>query len=244
MRTKVRARWVVKVAGGVKAVVLRGQGVKRGQELAKGERREVRLFELGKWFKKIRGMETIKGRKFKKGEVIWQERGWGGWKLAAPVEGVCRGVDEFGNLLLETEIGEKQKLLSPVEAKVVRVENEEIALEFMAWEFKGEGIGQGRGWVEGRFDLKTRLSDLDWRDEDRVIFYQKINLSVINKAEVIGVGGVVGTGEITDELERIKVDFPIIVLDGEEMGELGKVVGEGKDQKMLLDAAGGRILVI
>lgn len=250
MKTKkVKTRWVVSIPKGAKVLVRRGEEVVIDQVLFKGDRSQILsvdcrdlLVRLGK--DQIEDLKKLIGKTFKKDELLMQGRGIGGVKIVMPQDGVFLGIDEFGNLSVESVVGDKIEVKAPVRAKVVAVDDSELSLEFEAREFKGEGIGGGRIWTEGEYRLTKDLDDFDWQDEGGVIFCQQLDLTMINKADVVGVRAMVTVKIAEEEMDRIETSFPIIVLGEDEMIALGQFMGTGKKYRILLDVAGDRLLIV
>ncbi len=249
MKTKVKARWVVEVPSGAKVLVSKGQEVRQGELLSKFSQVRVErvncrsmLLRLGRG--EIDELNKMGGTRITKGETFFKGKGFGGVKLVAPVDGKFLSVDEFGNLLIEVETGEKRELRSPVAGRVFEVEGGEVGLEFEAREFKGEGVGSGRVWASGEFKLLNKLSDLDWHYEGRVIFCDQISLAMVNKAEVVGVKALVAKGGRDDDFDKMDVTFPIMLLSADDMEALGQAMVKEGECQLLLDVAEDRLLVV
>lgn len=243
MKAKVKARWVVAIPPEAKVTVKTGGKVEKGDLLASFKRHETERFDLSKAIGRLKREEWEEIRKEWRGKKVevGQELGK---KLLSPAAGIFVEIDEFGNMVLETISGETQKVYSPVRAKVVGVEEGKISIEFEAWRFEGEGLVGSRVWGEGVGGVKKKLSDLDWKDEERIVFGDNWDLGMLNKAEVIGVSGVVlkETGEI--EAEKIDVNYPIIMVKDVDWSSLITILAPGKEYEILIDASGGKLLVV
>lgn len=226
-----------------KVLVRKGSSVILGEVLANFVEVEILRFSCPVWVRsRIEELRRLVGKKVVKGEVFYEVGGIGGGKLILPESGKFGGIDEFGNLILEIEGKKKRELLSPVTAKVAKIEDGEIALEFEALEFRGEGITGDKVWGRGEFGPITKLTDLDWKFKDKIIFVKEVGVAMLNKAEVVEVAGMVVLAKSGGELEGIEIDFPVLGLDEDEFEGVGRVLKE--EGQMLLDAGGGRLLVL
>lgn len=241
MKAKIKARWLVTVPGVAKILVRLGQKIEAGEVLAKYHQTETKRFDsrriLVSWGKdKVEELQKLKGSQVAKGDTIN--------KLVIPETGRFLGIDEFGNLLIEVETGEKQELTSPVAATVVSVDGGEIGLEFGAWSLEGEGVGSGRVWGGGEYRPLEKLDELDWHFENKVIFCRQMTLTMVNKAEVIGVKAMIAVGTGEEDFDKINVTYPIILLSSESFEILGQIMGRDKEHQLLLDVAEDRLLVV
>jgi hypothetical protein len=243
----VKTKWVVGVPNSSKVKVKEGEMVVAGQDLVEVKTyeeevvdvsREMGMFPVGD---RDKLKESMLGKNIVAGEILWQTKGLFAKKIEAKFSGEILKFDEFNNMYIKLP-GEKIKITrSPVNAKVSKVGDGKMVLEFRATEYPGEGLTDGKTWGKEGIRPIKKISDLSVSDEGRVIIAESLSEAMLLKAEVVGVLGVVTT--TLEKGDRIKSRLPILALEMEGFEKLLKTV-EGKKYGVLLNATAGRLLLV
>jgi hypothetical protein len=234
---KVKTKWVLSLAVNCVPQVKLGNYVVVGQSLALETVKSERIVNLPFDLKKYENQ--LIGKQIKQGEVVAKTGGLFSKKIIAPCDGTISRIDEFNNLYVTTGDDIKKPILSPVDAKVVMVENDKIELEFKANEYVGVGLNENKAWATRGLKFGKVLGDLNVTDDNKVLVVDKISAEMLAKAEVVGVKGVVVYGE---QRENIYSKLPILKIGVEEWNLLKN---ESKmDGSVLLSAGNGRLLLV
>ena len=228
---KVKARWVINLQDGASVKVKVGSVVTQGQLLAEESVNTEKVFNLGV------NIDLV-GKEIEKDQIIFKTGGIFSKKLLSPISGKVTRVDEFNNVYVITGEGDIKSINSPVDAKVVLVEDGKIELEFKANEYTGDGLTEGREWAKKGLKTVKVLGDLTYADVDKIMIVENISTELLIKAEVVGVKGVVIFGK---EVNKVSSKLPILRMSLEEKDELSK---DNFDQIALLNAGNGRLLLL
>lgn len=245
MRKKVKAKWGINISGEKELLVGEGEMVSEGQLLAKIRDKKINSFDFSGFLGKI-GLNRLLAlnEKFKEswvnnGEMICMTGGIFPNKICFPMSGKFLGFDEFGVLRIEENIEIEKKIISPVNSKVSKIEEDKMVLEFEVEEFKGEGITGGKVWVKGVINVIDEIKKLNFDLSGGLLFTNNLSKAFLLKAEVVGAKGVVTNKKSEDDLA---VSLPVLFLDDEEWNSLMKRKGEVKN--FLLNPRVGRLLVV
>ncbi|MFA5749687.1 MAG: hypothetical protein WC895_00495 [Candidatus Shapirobacteria bacterium] len=246
MRTKIRAKWIIKMSNENDVLIKVGTIVKSGEKLAMMITKKIESFNFSQFLGKL-SADTLVGLnlKFKNnwvnsGELMCLVGGVFPNKICFPMSGNFLEIDEFGNLKIEKVDDKKREVLAPVDSKVIKIEEDKIVLEFGAHEFKGIGLVEGKAWGEGKIKIIDEAKDLNFGLKGSVLFTKNLNKTFLLKAEVIGVMAVVTN--VGDEGE-IETELPVLKLEEKEWSEL---INDFKDkpEKMLVNSRLGRLLLV
>lgn len=236
--------WSVKVPKEAKIKVKEGEGVEVGDVVYEFHKNIVERLSLVGWQslgstdrKNI--LQKIIKKEIIKNEIIGKIGWFSNIVIKSPGTGKCLGVDEFGNIELETE--KDEKYLSPISAKRIRVEEDKIIFELKGSEFEGEGINQFKAWGGFCEIIINDLSQVDNSCLGKVVVI-KDSLEAAIKAEAIGVVGLILVGfEKFKEFDECEI--PIITMAEDEVEKMIKF-GDHKQLKVWLNAAAGKALVV
>lgn len=237
------AKWSVSIPEGAQVKVKPGHKVEKGElllvwESGKGER--VSMLSYLSHFSKEKWDEIRKefvGKELTAGDVMLKKEKGGGGDLVSPRNGVLKGVDEFGNMEF-WERADKEEVVSPADAKVLKVESGKIVLEFGAIEVKGEGIIEGKKWGVSTFTSIERDTDLTYKNKGEVVLIEKLEPHLILKSEVVGAVGIVTVGSDHDNGS----DLPILKISRNDWDYL--ISKSGKTKNVLLNSRVGRLLIV
>lgn len=245
MRKKVKAKWGINFSGEKEILVKEGDLVTEGQLLAKTVNKKVNSFDLSGFLGKISPDKLLTlNEKFNNswvntGELVCMTGGIFPTKICFPMSGTFLGIDEFGVLKIKEEAETIKKIISPVNSKVSKIEEDKIVLEFEVEEFKGEGLIGGKVWGKGEIKIINEIKGLNFDLKGGLLFTNNLSKAFLLKAEVVGVKGFVTNLKTEDDLAT---DLPVLVLDDEEWGEL--MVKKGEIKNFLLNSRVGRLLVV
>jgi len=244
MRSKIKAKWIIKLPSGAKILVKMGDTVGIMEKLAEVESKKIESFNFSQFLGKLdAGKLAELNQKFRNnwvnsGELMCLVGGIFPNKICFPMSGNFLEIDEFGNLKIEKTDEEKKDVLSPVEAKVIKIEDDKITLEFGAKEFKGTGLVEGKAWGEGEIRIINDVKELNSQLKGSILFTNNLDKTFLLKAEVIGITAVVANidGEVDTELPILKL----------EEGEWKELVDDlkNKKEKMLINSRLGRLLLV
>jgi hypothetical protein len=244
----IKGKWIVKIPEGGRIMAAEGKVVDIGDVLVRVEKVTTKSFDvsmiMGK-MSKTRVEEWInkwRGKEVKEGEIIYEGEGLFAKKIYAPVTGIIGNIDEFLNINFELRDGEKREIKSPVKAKVAKVEKEKMVLEFKAKEYGGEGLIEGKMWGESGVKI-SRIGDLNSEMRGKVILVANANLTIILKADVIGVAGIVVEKNI-EEVEELETKTPILKVDKSVFEILEDEFGRKPNKQLLINSKMGRLLVV
>jgi hypothetical protein len=246
MRTKDKAVWVIKLPAKVKLLVEVGDKVKEGDKLAVFNSHTIETFNYSG---NLAGMSDekrdelnsfFKEKLVKMGEPFYSV-GIFKNKICFPLTGLCLGFDEFKNLRIEKEEGEKKEIFAPVEARVSKVEEEKMVLEFEAKEYKGEGLNGLKAWGGGEIKIINDIKLLNYEMDENVLFTSNLDKAFLLKAQVIGVKAVVVLS--SEEIKEMDLNLPVLRLEEQIWNSFIKE-NLGKKRKMLVNAKMDKLLLV
>jgi len=245
MRKKVKTKWGITLLGEKEFLVKEGEVVTEGQILVKLKDKKINSFDFSGFLGKISTDKLLSlNEKFNNswvntGEMVCMTGGIFPSKICFPMSGKFLGFDEFGILRIEENVENEKQIISPVNSKVSKIEDDKITLEFEVEEFKGEGITGGKVWAKGKIVVIDEIKDLNSNLRGCLLFTNNLSKTFLLKAEVVGVKGVVTNCKSDDDLS---VDLPVLFLEGGEWAELLNKKGETKN--FLLNSRVGRLLLV
>lgn len=247
MKSKVKAKWVIKISENSRVLVKEKDRVKKGEKLLISGLKEIKYVDLSSVLVKVSQNKLDElNRQWTKlqvneGDLLYETGGFFSKKIVSPFSGLLDGVNEFFNLKVEVKSDEFKEVYSPVDAKVNKVEKDKLVLEFEAIEMEGNGIGGGKGWGEGLVKVNG-ISDLNSLLTKKIVIMPKLAQSLVTKAEVVGVKGII-TSESNDEsISLIETALPILVLTDEQLENLTKYCE--KDMQIMINSKIGRLLLV
>lgn len=246
MKVKDKATWIIKLPARAKILVEVGDTVETGGKLAVFNKHTVETFDysgnLGSMSDEKREElnNLFKEKTVNQGEIFY-DLGILKNKICFPMTGMCLGFDEFKNLRIEKSEGEKKEILAPIDSKVSKIEDGKIVLEFMAKEYKGEGLNGLKAWGEGEIKIVDEIKALNFELDGNILFTNNLDKAFLLKAMVVGVMGVViNDGEKNKEID---INLPVLRLDEEIWNEFMKE-NKGKKKKMLVNAKMDKLLLV
>jgi hypothetical protein len=249
MRVKDKATWVIKLPTKAKLLVEVGDRVVAGDKLAVFSSHTVETFNYANLAslsddKREELNNLFKEKHVNQGEVFY-DLGILKNKICFPLTGLCLGFDEFKNLRIERVETEKKEIFSPVEAKVSKIEDEKMVLEFEAKEYKGEGLNGLKSWGEGEIKIVDDIKLLNYELDNNVLFTNNLDKAFLIKAQVVGVKAVVVNDSVKQngEIKEININLPVLKLDEEIWNEFMKE-NLGETKKMLVNAKMDKLLLV
>jgi hypothetical protein len=248
---RIKSTWIVGFSENSTLKVKKGDRVIRGQVLFEEKYNEERVFGLQDQLRELSKVQIeeinqkFKGRKILQNEVIFEKKGWWGRRITAPQGGVFKDVDEWLNIHIIVDGKTQRMVKSPINAQVIGVKNNEIVLEFEAMEVQGKGVGdESRKWVSNGIKYVNSPTDLNYESEGKVILLERQVNSILIKAEVVGVGGVVllDGGVFLTEDVRINFKMPTVAVSEESFKELKEL--QGQQVQVLVDGNSGKLLLM
>lgn len=243
-----KANWIIKIFEGATVLVKEGDEVQEGDVILTSEKRTIRSFDASIVLSKISKnklyefIENWNKKEVKEGELLFEEKGLFSRKFFSFYSGTFIGVDEFYNVCIEeSSNGEKKEIYSPVKAKVSKIDEEGVSLEFRAIEFNGEGVVEGKAWGDSYFKEINKISDLNFSLEGKIILTSNSDLSFVTKADVVGVRALVIDKKDKEKFDKIEEYLPILALDTEYMDRLKSEFGN-ENRRVLLNSKNGRLL--
>jgi hypothetical protein len=246
MSIKDKGTWIIKLPAKAKLLVEIGDKVDIGQKLAIFNSHVVETFsysgDLAKMSEKKREEldNFFKEKMVQEGEIFY-EIGIFKNKICFPLTGVCLGFDEFKNLKIEKVEDEEREIFSPIEAKVGKIEDGKLVLEFKAKEYEGQGLNGLKAWGEGEVKIIDEVKFLDYEMDDNILFTTNLNRAFLLKAQVVGVKAVVVKNN--DEVKEVDMDVPVLRLEEQIWNEFMKE-NLGKKKKMLVNAKMDKLLLV
>lgn len=245
---KVKASWVISLPYGAVLSVKKGDKVVMGKVLFESSDDVEKIVSFQDELRNVSKSEVEKinemyaGKKLVKGDVIFEKSGWFSQKVVCPEDGKFGKIDELMNLHLVVGV-DKRKVTSPIDAVVGDISEDEIKLEFGAFEFLGKGLSASKGWVNSSARKIKSLVEINSSCKDCLILVNKLTETVKLKAEVVGVGAIVVVDH--PELEGVKINFkiPSVAIDEVSFNDLEKVLEE-KESRILINGNSGRLLLV
>lgn len=245
MRSKIRAKWLIKFPIESKVLIKRGDVVNLDQLLVEVNLKKIESFDFSQFLgtltpkKREELNEQFKNTWVNNGDLVCMKGRLFPNKLCFPMSGNFIEIDEFGNLKIELGDVPKKDILSPVRAVVSRIEDEKIILDFEAKEFKGKGLVEGKIWGNKSETVISELKNINSDLKGKILFTNNLEKSFLVKAEVVGVVGIV-TNTIPEEISS---KLPILYLDDDEWKDFIKIY-DTKSNRLLLNSNLGRLLVV
>lgn len=233
--------WSIKIPTGARLKVKNGESIREGDVVYECHQNIIKRLPLVGWQnlgldQRKTILQNILKRNLVKDEVLSKSGWFSNIILKSPGKGRCLGVDEFGNIELETELDERY--ISPISADKIRVEKIKVVFELKGEEYEVEGINQLKSW--GDFDSRI-IDDLDQLssdDEGKVVIIDG-SLDAATKAEAIGVAGLVLI-DFNKVKEFEDSDIPVVLMKKDEAARLIKNDGA----KIWINATTGKLLVV
>jgi len=245
MKSKEKETWTIKLPINAKVLVEVGDEVKTGQKLATFNSHKVETFNysgnLAKMSEEKREeLNTFFKEKMVQAGELFYKVGIFKNKICFPLTGICLGFDEFKNLKIERVEDEQREIFSPIEAKVGKIEEGKMVLEFKAKEYDGQGLNGLKAWGEGEIKIIDDTKFLDYELEGNILFTSNLNKSFLLKAQVVGIKAIVVLGN--EEIKELDINLPILRLEkpiwdkfmGENAGKMKKILVNAKMNKMLI----------
>ena len=236
--------WSVKVPGGSKLKVKNGESVKEGDLIYQFHNVKTDRLPLVGWQnlggndrKKI--LHEILKKELTIGEILWKGPWYANIIIKSPGVGKCMGVDEFGNIELETE--SEKKYFAPISAKRIKVEEFKIIFEFKGIEFEGVGITQLKSWGDFNPEIVNNIDQLSAFHKGKSVVVEK-SLEAAVKAEAIGVAGLILV-DIPKTKDFEECDIPVLSMEKSEATKLMKA-GDGKKCKLWSNASTSKVLLV
>lgn len=245
MKSKEKETWTIKLPINAKVLVEVGDKVETGQKLAVFNSHEVETFNYSENLAKINEEKReelnifFKEKMVQAGELFYKA-GIFKNKICFPLTGICLGFDEFKNLKIERVEDEQREIFSPIEAKVEKIEEGKMVLEFKAKEYDGQGLNGLKAWGEGEIKIIDDTKFLDYELEGNILFTNNLNKSFLLKAQVVGIKAVVVLDN--EEIKELDINLPVLRLEksiwdkfmGENAGKMKKILVNAKMNKMLI----------
>ena len=249
MAKKVKTKWVVAIPEGAVVRVKVGEEVEADGDLLEINESEIKMVNishkidcLNKVDKK-KLLEMLPGMEINDKEVVYKTRGIFPKKIILPVNGKVVKIDEFENLHFMVSGDKTRTVKCPVKAKVVKVEDQSLEMEFRAMEYVGRGINEGKAWGLNGVGFSDDMVELSSKDSGKIMLTENIDQTWLLKAEVVGVSGVVVIDSGNEEKsDRINFKLPILALEKDEWEDLKTHVGDGG--RAMINTVGGRLLLV
>lgn len=236
--------WSIKIPTGAALKVKNGESIEEGDVVYECHLNIIERLPFSGWQKlnsndRKTVLQNIVKRNLVKDEILKNGSFFSNITLKSPGTGKCLGVDEFGNIELETE--EDEKYLAPISAKKVRVEKEKVIFELKGTEFVAEGVNQLKSW--GNFDglIVDDLGQIDNRQNGQVVII-KSSLESVVKAEAIGAAGL-----ILIDIEKIKEfeesDIPVVSMKEDDVTKMVKFI-DNQQVKIWINATASKVVVV
>lgn len=246
---KVKASWIISIPYGAVLKVKKNEKVTCGQVLFEGTIENEKVVSMQGQLKGlsadiIKEINTVNNQKdLKIGDVIYESKGWFSKKITSPENGKFGVIDELLNLHLVVG-SEKRRGISPTEAVVGEITEDELKLEFMAEEYLGRGLNTNKVWVSNGFKKIHNITDINFDCKDRIIIVEKLDETTRLKAEVVGVGAVIVLDE-NNETEDARINFKIpgLAVSREIYDQLLGQVGQ-VGVRALVNGNSGRLLLV
>lgn len=249
MKSKVKAKWVVKIPTEAQILVKEHEYVSKGDSLVAMSTETTKTYDMSVVLAKISPQKieelkiNLENRIVKEGDLLYETGGMFSKKIYAPTSGIFKKIDEFYNVQFLIQEEAKKNITSPVKSQVSKIEEEKLVLEFDAVEFSGESIVEGKVWGETNFEQVEKIGDLNSRLAGKIIMVDKFNQAFALKAEVVGVVAIV-TKMKKEESENIEVSLPVLSVDNEEWNELSNFRSFDEKKQVLLNSKVGRLLMV
>jgi len=246
----VKSKWLVRIPEGARVEVSSGMKVKKGEVLLVCEVAKISSYnELSFLSRMSLGRlkelnDSLCGREFKEGDLLFADGGLFPKKLFSPCSGKFCGVDEFLNIQFQLIIGNRKEVIAPVDSKVLRVDKEELVLEFNSLKYEGTGLVSGKVWGESDMKIRNKISELTSALAGKIVFTTEASPAYVIKAEVVGVAGLVMPEPVGTDFKEIETGFPVMSLAKTEWDNLMADQPLEGERRMLLNSKVGRLLLV
>ncbi|MDD2483349.1 MAG: hypothetical protein PHE32_01355 [Candidatus Shapirobacteria bacterium] len=246
MRSKDKASWIIKLPAKAKILVEVGDKVSEGDKLAVFSSHKIETFDYSGPLSKMNENKReelnnfIKEKQVTSGDIFY-DLGIFKNKICFPLTGLCLGLDEFKNLRIEKVENEKKEIFAPVEAKISKIEEGKMVLEFKAKEYKGEGLNQLKAWGEGEIKIIDEIKLLNFELNNNVLFTKNLDKAFLLKAQVVGVRAIVISDN--NEIKEVNINLPVLRMEKENWNEFMKE-NLGKNKKMLVNSKMNKLLLM
>ena len=231
----IKAKWTISLVPDISVLVSKGQKVEGDQVLGEVMTAEEKVVNLS--VEMVALMAKRIGFVVNKGDVLGERGFIFKKKIFCPVEGEIIKVDEYNNVYLRSTEKTRGEITSPTEATIAEVDQDSLTLEFIAEEFIGNGLSDGRSWAKRGVKEVSDVGDLSVADKDKIIMLVDLSPLIVAKAEVVGVAGIVVTNG-----DRINTKLPVVKVDAENYQNI--LSESTKVKRAMLDASGGRLLLV
>lgn len=248
MKTKDKSVWVIKLPFKSKVLVKVGDKVNIGDKLAIFDNHSVETFNYSGVLASINSKEIeqlnifFKDKIIEKGDLFYN-LGFLKGKVCFPLNGLYLGLDELKNLKIKKKEVVKKEIISPIEAKVKKIEEGKMILEFMAKEYEGKGLNGLKAWGEGKVEIVNEIKFLNCDFNKNILFTKNLDKAFLLKAQVIGVRGIVFCGSAKQNISDISIDLPLLKLN-EVMWEDFMKDNLEKNKKILVNAKMDKLLLV
>lgn len=249
MKSKVKAKWVVKIPSESKVLVKEHEYVSKGDSLVVMSTETIKSYDMSVFLTKIspQKIEELKicmeNRMVKEGELLYETGGMFSKKIFAPTNGIFKKIDEFYNVQFLIKDESKEDIKSPVKSRVSKIEDEKLVLEFDAVEFNGESMVEGKVWGETNFEQVEKMNDLNSQLAGKIIMVEKFNQAFALKAEVVGVVAII-TRLNKEEFKDLEINLPVLSVNDDEWKELSNFRSFDDKKQVLLNSKMGRLLMV
>jgi phosphotransferase system IIA component len=236
--------WIVKVPSGATLKVKNGQAVSEGDEIYEFHLNKIERIPLSSWRNLNSGdrktiLQKIVKTDLTKDEVLWKGSWLSGITIKSPGTGKCIGVDEFGNIELETVTNELY--LAPISADKVRVEKERVVFELKGIEMEVDGVNQLKAWGDFEAKIFDDLDQLGKHQKGQIVIVED-SLGTAIKAEAVGVAGLILVN--IDKIKEFEDSMiPVVSMKKSEVDKLSKIMGN-KKSKIWLNATASKLLLV
>ena len=246
MRSKDKSVWVIKLPAKANILVEVGDKVKIGDKLAVFNSHKVENFDYnGKLSSMSDDVREDLNNLFKEKMVttgdLFCTLGIFKNKICFPATGLCLGLDEFKNLKIEMVEDEKKEIFTPVEAKVSKIEEGKMVLEFEAKEYIGVGLTGLKAWGQGKVKIVDEIKFLNYELDGNVLFTNNLDKAFLFKAMVVGASAVVFNGN--EDIKEIDINLPILKLEDHVWKDFMKE-NLDKERKILVNARMDKLLLV
>lgn len=243
-----KTKWIIRIPALAKVLVKVGEKVNEGQAVAILNGGVVKRFDFSVVFSRFSAevLEKLKRELTGKSVTEGEQMVVGGKKIYAPATGNLIEIDEFYNLVIEEkDQKEKTEIQSPVGAKVLSVAQGKVVLWFNAMVVEGKGLVEGKAWGHLGNEVVGKLNDLNYTMKDKVMLVEKIDRTMLMKAEVMGVVGMVIKKQTNDfDFDRMDTMFPILEVGPKEWTQLKDKLSDYAQSKVFVNTVKGRLLVV
>lgn len=249
MKSKIKAKWIIKLSQKATLKVKTKEKIETGQLLGYQETDEIKLFDVSLILNKLSKEKIeeinvlLSGKHFALGELMWETAGMVGKKIFSPIDGEFLEIDEFNNINFRVINDNKKEIISPVAGLIDKIEKDKLSIGFEAIEFKGKGLNESKAWGDFDFREINQISDLDYQQEGKVILCHKLDPCLVIKADVVGVVAIIYRLSENNGV-RIESDLPIL---GVDEGEWDNILWRAKGKsgvRALVNAKLGRVLLV